>query len=62
MHDTKNLQKRMKEYASMARKYRIKRDFYQANYWAKQAYDISCKIVKRNKNKKKNEKQYRKAN
>lgn len=63
MQDTKNLiKKRDVEYPKIIREALSKGDTYTANYWRGQLESVKNRINRRMKNKKKNEKQFRKAN
>ncbi len=63
MQDTKNLiKKRDIEYPKLIKEAKSKGDDITASYWESQLEQVKQKIETRNKNKKKNEKQFRKAN
>ena len=63
MQDTKNLiRKRDIEYPKLIREAKIKGDDYTATYWENQLETVKKRIEDRNNNKKKNDKQYKKAN
>jgi hypothetical protein len=63
MQDTKNLiKKRDIEYPKLIKEARMKGDDRTASYWEFELEQIKTKIENRNKNKKKNDKQFRKAN
>lgn len=61
MQDTKNLiKKRDNYYPNLIREALSKGDEYTAKYWENQLIEVTRKIEQRNKNKKKNEKQFKK--
>jgi len=63
MQDTKNLiKKRDIEYPKLIKEAKSKSDDKTASYWQFQLEQIISKIESRKANKKKNEKQFRKAN
>ena len=63
MQDTKNLiKKRDIEYPKLIKYAKSKGDDRTASYWESELEYVKKKIETRNKNKKKNEKQFRKAN
>ena len=63
MQDTKNLiKKRDVEYPKLIKEAKIQGDDKSASYWEFQLELVKSKIESRNKNKAKNEKQFRKAN
>lgn len=63
MQDTKNLiKKRDIEYPKLIEEAKIKGDWYRVSYWENQLSLLKSKIETRNKNKKRNDKQFRKAN
>lgn len=63
MQDTKNLiKKRDVEYPKLIKEAKIQCDDKSASYWEFQLELVKSKIESRNKNKAKNEKQFRKAN
>ena len=63
MQDTKNLiKKRDIEYPKLIKEAKSKGDEKTTSYWESELGYVKKKIETRNKNKKKNEKQFRKAN
>ncbi len=62
MQDTKNLKKKVIEYEKMIKDYQDKKDQYNADYWTSELNRVKERIESRAKNKKKNDKQYKKAN
>jgi hypothetical protein len=63
MQDTKNLiKKRDVEYPKLIKEAKSKGDDITASFWEAQLEQVKHKIENRNKNKKKNDKQFRKAN
>jgi hypothetical protein len=63
MQDAKNLiKKRDVEYPKLIKEAKMKGDDKTASYWEFQLEQVKSKIESRNKNKKRNEKQFRKAN
>lgn len=63
MQDTKNLiRKRDIEYPKLIKEAKSNNDDRLASFWEFELKQIELKIQNRNKNKKRNEKQYRKAN
>ena len=63
MQDTKNLiKKRNIEYPKLIKEAKMNGDDKTASYWEFQLKQVKFKIESRNKNKKRNEKQFRKAN
>ena len=63
MQDTKNLiKKRDIEYPKLIREAKMKGDDKTASYWEFQLEQVKSKIETRSENKKRNEKQFRKAN
>jgi len=62
MQDTKNLKRKIKEYKKMIAESLLRGNKNNAEYWSLQLRWVKEKIAQREKNKRKNEKQYRKAN
>ncbi len=62
MQDTKNLKKKVIEYEKMIKDYKDKKDQYNVDYWTSELNRVKERIEFRAKNKKKNDKQYKKAN
>lgn len=62
MQDTKNLKRKIKRYKKMISDCRASGDKYSADFWSTQLENIKDVITMRDKNRRKNIKQYNKKN
>jgi hypothetical protein len=62
MQDTQNLRRKETEYMKMIAEFKRRGKTYEMRYWQWELKEVRALIEERKKNRRKNKKQYRKAN